>query len=148
MDIKNKKIVITGGAGYIGCHVVEELIKSNYDVVVIDRLSFDENSLDDIKNKKNLSIIKEDLRNINNLQFYLEGAEAVIHLAALVGEAACKISEKDTISTNYESTIKLCQLAIKSKVKKFIFMSTASSYGVQDTSEIANEQTKLNPVSL
>jgi len=148
LDIKNKKIVITGGAGYIGCHVVEELIKSNYDVVVIDRLSFDENSLDDIKNKKNLSIIKEDLRNINNLQFYLEGAEAVIHLAALVGEAACKISEKDTISTNYESTIKLCQLAIKSKVKKFIFMSTASSYGVQDTSEIANEQTKLNPVSL
>ncbi len=146
--MKNKKVVITGGAGYIGCHVVEELIKSNYLVTVIDRLSFDLNSLDNIKNNKNLILVKEDLRNLKNLENHLDGAEAVIHLAALVGEAACKISETDTISTNYHATIELCDLARKNKVKKFIFMSTASSYGVQDTSEIANEETKLNPVSL
>ena len=144
----NKKIIVTGGAGYIGCHVVEELIKSNYQVTVIDRLSFDANSLKEIKHDKNLTIIKEDLRNLNNLQSYLDGAETIIHLAALVGEAACKISETDSISINYDMTIKLCDLARKSKVKKFIFMSTASSYGVQDTNEIANEKTKLNPVSL
>ncbi len=148
MDIKNKKIIITGGAGYIGCHVVEELLKSNYLVTVIDRLSFDANSLNSVKDHKNLTIIKEDLRNLTNLEAHLNNAEAVVHLAALVGEAACKISETDTISTNYDATIKLCDLARKNKVKKFIFMSTASSYGVQDTSEIANEETKLNPVSL
>ena len=148
MDIKNKKIIITGGAGYIGCHVVEELLKSNYLVTVIDRLSFDTNSLNSVKDHKNLTIIKEDLRNLTNLEAHLNNAEAVVHLAALVGEAACKISETDTISTNYDATIKLCDLARKNKVKKFIFMSTASSYGVQDTSEIANEETKLNPVSL
>jgi len=144
----NKKIIITGGAGYIGCHVVEELINSNYQVVVIDRLSFDSNSLNSIKNNKNLTIIKEDLRNVSNLEAHLNGAEAVIHLAALVGEAACNISESESISINYDATIRLCDLARKSKVKKFIFMSTASSYGVQDTNEIANEKTKLNPVSL
>ncbi len=148
MDIKNKKIIITGGAGYIGCHVVEELLKSNYLVTVIDRLSFDANSLNSVKDHKNLTIIKEDLRNLTNLEAHLNNAEAVVHLAALVGEAACKISETDTISINYDATIKLCNLARKNKVKKFIFMSTASSYGVQDTSEIANEETKLNPVSL
>ena len=148
MDIKNKKIIITGGAGYIGCHVVEELLKSNYLVTVIDRLSFDANSLNSVKDHKNLTIIKEDLRNLTNLEAHLNNSEAVVHLAALVGEAACKISETDTISTNYDATIKLCDLARKNKVKKFIFMSTASSYGVQDTSEIANEETKLNPVSL
>ena len=148
MDIKNKKIIITGGAGYIGCHVVEELLKSNYLVTVIDRLSFDANSLNSVKDHKNLTIIKEDLRNLTNLEVHLNNSEAVVHLAALVGEAACKISETDTISTNYDATIKLCDLARKNKVKKFIFMSTASSYGVQDTSEIANEETKLNPVSL
>tara|TARA_B100000902_G_C27319623_1_gene923543 strand:- start:3683 stop:4660 length:978 start_codon:yes stop_codon:yes gene_type:complete len=146
--MKNKKIIITGGAGYIGCHVVEELIKSNYLVTVIDRLSFDPNSLNSLKDNKNLTIINEDLRNLSNLETYLNDAEAVIHLAALVGEAACKISETDTVSINYDATIKLCDLARKNKVKKFIFMSTASSYGVQDTSEIANEETKLNPVSL
>tara|TARA_Y100000590_G_scaffold465297_1_gene637213 strand:- start:731 stop:1714 length:984 start_codon:yes stop_codon:yes gene_type:complete len=148
LDIKNKKIIITGGAGYIGCHVVEELLKSNYLVTVIDRLSFDANSLNSVKDHKNLTIIKEDLRNLTNLEAHLNNAEAVVHLAALVGEAACKISETDTISINYDATIKLCDLARKNKVKKFIFMSTASSYGVQDTSEIANEETKLNPVSL
>jgi len=146
--MKNKKILITGGAGYIGCHVVEELIKANYLVTVIDRLSFDANSLNNLKGNKNLTIIKEDLRNLSNLESHLNGTEAVIHLAALVGEAACKISESDTISTNYDATLKLCDLARKNKVKNFIFMSTASSYGVQDTSEIANEETKLNPVSL
>lgn len=146
--MKNKKIIVTGGAGYIGCHVVEELIKSNYQVVVIDRMSFDDNSLNSVKGNKNLTIIKDDLRNLNNLQDYLDGSEAVIHLAALVGEAACNISEEDSISTNYDATIKLCDLARKYKVNKFIFMSTASSYGVQDTNEIANEKTKLNPVSL
>ena len=103
----NKKIIVTGGAGYIGCHVVEELIKSNYQVTVIDRLSFDANSLKEIKHDKNLTIIKEDLRNLNNLQSYLDGAETIIHLAALVGEAACKISETDSISTNYDTTMKL-----------------------------------------
>jgi nucleoside-diphosphate-sugar epimerase len=117
--MKNKKIIITGGAGYIGCHVVEELIKSNYQVTVIDRMSFDTNSLDSIKDHKNLTIVKEDLRNLNNLQTHLDGSEAVIHLAALVGEAACNISESDTISINYDATIKLCDLARKSKVKKF-----------------------------
>tara|TARA_Y100000591_G_scaffold111797_1_gene95337 strand:+ start:1331 stop:2314 length:984 start_codon:yes stop_codon:yes gene_type:complete len=148
LDIKNKKIIITGGAGYIGCHVVEELLKSNYKVVVIDRLSFDANSLDSIKNDKNLVIIKEDLRNIKNFQTHVIGAEAIIHLAALVGEAACKISETDSVSINYDATMHLCDLARKNNIKKFIFMSTASSYGVQDTNEIANEKTKLNPVSL
>ena len=146
--MKNKKILITGGAGYIGCHVVEELIKANYLVTVIDRLSFDANSLNNLKDNKNLTIVKEDLRNLSNLESHLNGTDAVIHLAALVGEAACKISESDTISTNYDATIKQCYLARKNKVKNFIFMSTASSYGVQDTSEIANEETKLNPVSL
>ena len=143
-----KKIIITGGAGYIGCHVVEELLKSDYQVVVIDKFSFDNYSLKSFQQNKNLIIVNEDIRNIDNFKDHLENAEAIIHLAALVGEAACKISEKDTISINYNATINLCAAAIKSKIKKFIFMSTASSYGVQDTKEIANEKTKLNPVSL
>lgn len=146
MDIK--KIIVTGGAGYIGSHVVEQLLKENYQVTVIDRFSFDHHSLDHLKNNKNLNIIKEDIRNLKNLEVHFEDVNTIIHLAALVGEAACKVSESNTISINYNSTISLCELAIRNKVKKFIFMSTASSYGVQNTSEVADEKTKLNPVSL
>ena len=68
----NKKILVTGGAGYIGCHVVEDLINSNFQVIVIDRLSFDSNSLNRIKDHKKLIIVKEDLRNINNLEKHLD----------------------------------------------------------------------------
>ena len=78
----------------------------------------------------------------------LKNVDTVIHLAALVGEAACKISEEETRSINFDATNNLYNFSKKYSVKKFIFMSTASSYGVQDVNEIADEKTKLNPVSL
>ena len=147
MDIK-KKILITGGAGYIGVPVIEELINKNLDIVVLDRFSFDEHSLKSFSKYENLKIINGDIRDNNILSECLKNVDTVIHLAALVGEAACKISEEETKSINFDATINLCQLAKKYLVKKFIFMSTASSYGVQDVNEIADENTKLNPVSL
>ena len=147
MDIK-KKILITGGAGYIGVPVIKELINKNLDIVVLDRFSFDEHSLKSFSKYENLKIINGDIRDNNILSECLKNVDTVIHLAALVGEAACKISEEETKSINFDATINLCQLAKKYLVKKFIFMSTASSYGVQDVNEIADENTKLNPVSL
>lgn len=147
MDLK-KKILITGGAGYIGTPVVQELINKNLDIIVLDRFSFDKESLNFFHKKKNLKIINEDMRNKNILAENLENVDTVIHLAALVGEAACKVSEEETKSINYQATLDLCKIAKEKNVKKFIFMSTASSYGVQDVNEIADENTKLNPVSL
>ena len=143
-----KKILITGGAGYIGSHVVDNLLQSNYEIIVLDNLLFDKHSLNKhIKNKK-LTLIKDDIRNYKNISNYFNDVDTVIHLAALVGEAACKISESETVSINLDATEQLVKLAIEKQIKKFIFMSTASSYGVQNVDEIANEQTKLNPVSL
>jgi len=144
----NKKILITGGAGYIGSHVVDNLINSNYKIIVLDNLTFDSKSLAKHKNSANLNIISKDIRDYKSIEELFSNVDTVIHLAALVGEAACKISEKETISINYEATGQLAEISIKKKVKKFIFMSTASSYGVQNVDQIADENTKLNPVSL
>lgn len=143
-----KKILITGGAGYIGSHVVTNLLNSNYEIFVLDNLLFDKNSLKSFNKNKNLHLISNDIRDYSKNEKYFENIDTVIHLAALVGEAACKISEKETVSINYESTKKITEISIKNKVKNFIFMSTASSYGVQNLDEIADENTKLNPVSL
>ncbi len=143
-----KKILITGGAGYIGSHVVNNLLKDDFELIVLDRLLFDKNSLNQHNQNNNLYIVNEDIRNYRTIEKHFEKVDTVIHLAALVGEAACKISEEDTISINLKATEELVKLAIKNKVKKFIFMSTASSYGVQNVDEVANEETKLNPVSL
>ena len=144
----NKKILITGGAGYIGSHVVDNLINSNYKIIVLDNLTFDSKSLAKHKNSANLNIVSKLIRDYKRIEELFSNVDTVIHLAALVGEAACKISEKDTISINYEATGQLAEISIKKKVKKFIFMSTASSYGVQNVDQIADENTKLNPVSL
>ncbi len=147
MDLK--KIIITGGAGYIGAKVVEELLASgNYTVTIIDKFLFDPNSLNEFSKHKNLKIVNSDIREIEKFKDELRGTDTLIHLAALVGEKACNISESNTQSINYDATINLIKNCVEQNVKKFIFMSTASSYGVQDISQIANEQTKLNPVSL
>lgn len=143
-----KKILITGGAGYIGSHVVDNLLKSDYEIFVLDTLIFDNKSLVKHSNNKNLKIISNDIRDYKRIEEYFENIDTVIHLAALVGEAACKISEKDTVSINFEATEQLVKISVSKKVKNFIFMSTASSYGVQNVDEIADENTKLNPVSL
>ena len=143
-----KKILITGGAGYIGSHVVENLLKSDYEIIVIDSFLFDKHSLKEHQDNKKLTIIKEDIRNLQKIENIFSNVDTVIHLAALVGEAACKISENETVSINLKSTENLVKISIKKNVKKFIFMSTASSYGVQNVNQIANEDTKLNPVSL
>ena len=143
-----KKILITGGGGYIGSHVVNNLLKSNFQLIVLDTFMFDNNSLDIHKNNKNLYIVNKDIRDKNAIDNIFKDVHTVIHLAALVGEAACKVSEQDSKSINYDATELLVKLSIKNKVKNFIFMSTASSYGVQNVDEIADENTKLNPVSL
>ena len=143
-----KKILITGGAGYIGSHVVDNLLNSNYEILVLDTLIFDNKSLAKHINNKNLKIISRDIRDNKGIDEFFENVDTVIHLAALVGEAACKISEKQTVSINYEATEQLAKISVSKKVKNFIFMSTASSYGVQNVDEIADENTKLNPVSL
>ena len=144
----SKKILITGGAGYIGSHVVDNLLNSNYEIVVLDTLVFDTKSLEKHSKNSKLTIVPKDIRDYKNIEEHFENVDTVVHLAALVGEAACKISEKDTISINYEATEQLAKISIKKKIKNFIFMSTASSYGVQNIDEIADEDTSLNPVSL
>jgi len=144
-----KKVIITGGAGYIGAKVVEELLATgNYRVTIIDKFLFDPNSLNVFSKNENLKIINCDIREIDKFKDELKGTNTLIHLAALVGEKACNVSESDTQSINFDATINLIKNCVEYNVKKFIFMSTASSYGVQDISQIANEQTKLNPVSL
>lgn len=149
MAIK-RKILITGGLGYIGSHVTALFLKKNYEVSVLDNLLFENNSLLNFIENENFNFYNCDIRDYSQIEdiFKTKDFDAVIHLAALVGESACKRNPEETNSINYLATINLAEIASRNNVKNFIFMSTASSYGVQDINEIANEETKLNPVSL
>ena len=97
----SKKILITGGAGYIGSCVSRYLLKKGYKVIVIDKLNFGSESLDDLQDNPKFQFKNCDIRNIELYKDHLKNSQAVIHLAALVGEKACKVNEEETNSINF-----------------------------------------------
>ena len=143
-----QRVLVTGGAGYIGSWVTRFLLEAGLEVVVLDRLLFGGESLEAVLGHPRFRFIKGDIRDDAKLADAIEGADRVVHLAALVGEAACKKDADETRDVNIGGTRNVAMAARDAGVKQLVFFSTASSYGVQDTSVLADEETALNPVSL
>jgi UDP-glucose 4-epimerase len=137
------KILVTGGAGYIGSVLVNKLIEQGHDVNVIDDLSngFGENI------DKRANFTKGSILDKSNLNQALEGVEVVYHLAAKIrveeGEAKPELYKK----VNIEGTLDLIKACADKKIKKFIFASTAAVYGDPEEFPV-NENSKTNPVNV
>ena len=146
-----KNILVTGGAGYVGSGLLRELLLREYNVTCIDNLLFGGESLLDIWHNKNFTFYKCDINDSQKLDevFLKNDFDAVIHLAAIVGDPACKLNSNLAIKTNYESSKNLLERSINAKVSKFLFASTCSNYGKMDDPEAyVDENSKLAPVSL
>ncbi len=143
-----KKVLVTGGAGYVGSATVRHLLSLDYEVFVIDNLLMGSEGVNCFIGYPTYNFIKGNITDQNLLEEIIKKVDFVVHLAAIVGEGACKKEPDLTRKTNIEGTKMLIDLCSKNKVQRLIFFSTCSSYGVQDTSIMANEETQLNPVSL
>ena len=141
-----KKILITGGAGYIGSMLSTELVLQGYQVTVIDKLKYEKSSLDHLYYYKNFSFINSDVRNEKILRENIKKHEFIIPLAALVGAPLCEKFKKDAITTNLEA-IKLI-LKNLNKKKKIIYLTTNSGYGIGEKNKFCNESSPLKPISL
>ena len=141
-----KKILITGGAGYIGSMLSTELVSLGYQVTVIDNLKYEKSSLDHLYYYKNFSFINSDVRNEKILRENIKKHEFIIPLAALVGAPLCEKFKKDAITTNLEA-IKLI-LKNLNKKKKIIYLTTNSGYGIGEKNKFCNESSPLKPISL
>lgn len=140
-----KKILITGGAGYIGNVLARQLIHGGYSVTVVDKLIHDNGaSILDLYENQNFEFKNIDIKDISDLF----GIEAVVHLAAIVGEKACNRNPTATYFINCQCTQELYHLANQCGVKKFIFASTCSNYGENQAMEYLAEDSILNPVSV
>ncbi len=146
-----KNILVTGGAGYVGSGLLKELLSKGYQVTCIDNLMFGGESLLNIWHHKNFTFINCDINNTEKLNaiFLKNKFEAVIHLAAIVGDPACKLYSNLAVQTNWDSSKWLIDKSRSSGVSKFIFASTCSNYGKMDDPEAyVDENSKLAPVSL
>ncbi len=140
-----EKILITGGAGYIGSMLTTKLIEKGYRVTVIDSLQFSKNSLNHLFAHKNFKFIYGDVRNKNLIKKNIKKHNIIIPLAALVGAPLCEKYKKEAKEINFES-IKY-MLKIINKKQKIIFPTTNSGYGIGQKEKYCDENSPLNPIS-
>ena len=143
------KVLVTGGAGYIGSVLVRQLLNKGYSVRALDNLNFGGDALIDVMLNPNFEFMKGDVRNAQDVKLALEGVEAIAHLAAIVGDPACKKYSDDANTTNWDGSVALFDAAEAAGVKRFVFASTCSNYGkMSDPDSFVTETSELNPVSL
>lgn len=144
-----QKVLVTGGAGYIGSVLTRQLLEKGYNVRVLDSLMYGGEPIIDMLNYPNFEFVKGDIRNRVDVEKALEGIDCVAHLAAIVGDPACAKQPELANSTNLEGSKLLYDVANKMGVSKFVFASTCSNYGkMDDPNEYVTEESKLAPVSL
>jgi len=144
-----KKVLVTGGAGYIGSVLVRLLLNRGYKVRVLDRLMFGGDSIVELLNNENFEFIKGDIRDKKDVQKAMENIDYITHLAAIVGDPACAREPELAYDVNVNGSKLLYEMANKNNVKKFIFASTCSNYGkMKDSNAYVDETSELRPVSL
>tara|TARA_B100001964_G_C14185506_1_gene578429 strand:- start:45 stop:1052 length:1008 start_codon:yes stop_codon:yes gene_type:complete len=141
----SKSVFITGGAGYVGSCLVPELLKHGYKVTVYDIMYFGCDFLP--KANSNLKIIKGDIRDTEKLEKSCNNHEFFLHLACISNDASFELDEKLSTSINLDAFEPMVLAAKKSGIKRFIYASTSSVYGVSDKPNVT-ENHPLVPLTL
>jgi nucleoside-diphosphate-sugar epimerase len=145
----SKLVLVTGGAGYVGSVVVDELLSRGYRVRVLDALLF--GSVPSLLlpwGKPRFEFVRGDVRDAATRDAVLDGVHAVVHLAAIVGDPACSRQPELAREVNLKATRALLEDAERTGVKRFVFASTCSNYGKMEGDGFVDEHFELRPVSL
>jgi nucleoside-diphosphate-sugar epimerase len=144
-----EQVLVTGGAGYVGSVVVDELLERGYRVRALDILLHGSvPSLLQSWGNRRFEFVKGDVRDAETRGRALEGVAAVVHLAAIVGDPACARQPELAREVNLEATKALLTDAEHAGVERFVFASTCSNYGKMNNGDLADETVELKPVSL
>ena len=141
-----KKVLVTGGAGYVGAVLVPKLLSQRYLVKVVDWYLYGKNVFSDFKKNKNLIEVKGDIRERGLMEKELKGIDAVIHLACVSNDPSFDLDPKLGKSINYDATVQLVDMAKKLKVNRFIYASSSSVYGVKKEKKVTENLT-LEPLT-
>ena len=140
------KILITGGAGYLGSIVTLHLLNKGHEVTVLDNFLFRQNSLADCCHYESFNVVRGDCRDASILKNLLKDADIIIPLAAMVGAPLCDQDKLAAESVNHSAVKLICDLV--SPDQRIIIPITNSGYGVGEEGKFCTEETPLRPISL
>jgi nucleoside-diphosphate-sugar epimerase len=141
------KILVTGGAGYLGSVIVGKMLNEGYEVIVLDRLLFNQTSLLQYTSNPNFSFIYGDVRDINLLEKLCDECDAIIPLAAIVGFPACASDPKLAKEINFDQIVNIVKFT-NGKSKKILYPNTNSGYGIAEGQTMCTEESPLTPISV
>ncbi len=142
-----KKVLVTGGAGYVGAVLVPKLLSKGFQVIVLDSMFFTGRGLDPVRSNPSLKILVGDIRNTSSVKESLNDVDAVIHLASISNDPSGDLNLALTVEVNFNATIVLARLAKEAGVKRFINVSTSSVYGIKEESNVT-EDLPLEPLTI
>lgn len=149
MDQKNqtlKTILVTGGAGYVGANLIPKLIREGYSVKVLDLMMYGEDVFEGDFDRSKLQLIRGDIRDQNLLQKSLVGTDAVIHLACISNDPSFDLNPDLGKSINLDAFRPLVEISKANHVKRFIYASSSSVYGIKDEENVTEEMS-LEPLT-
>jgi nucleoside-diphosphate-sugar epimerase len=141
------KILITGGAGYLGSVIVGKMLKAGYEVIVLDKLLFNQTSLLQYTSNPNFKFIYGDVRNESLLEKLCKEADVIIPLAAIVGFPACATDPKLAKEINFQQIVNIVKFT-NGMGKKILYPNTNSGYGIAEGQTECTEESPLNPISI
>ena len=146
MSEKTWNVLVTGGAGYVGSVLVPKLLSAGHKVTVLDLYLYGEDALASVADDPNFRQIKGDIRDISAVEQALEGCDAVIHLACISNDPSFELDPALGKSINLDAFRPLVQAAKRAGVKRFIYASSSSVYGIKEDAEVT-EDLPLEPLT-
>lgn len=137
------RVLVTGGAGYVGCVLVPKLLDAGHEVVVYDLMIFGDGGL---LLHANMRVVRGDLRDTEALRAQLDGVDAVIHLACISNDPSFALDPDLSRSINFDCFESIVRACVDAKVRRFVYASTSSVYGVSDAPEV-DEEHPLVPIT-